>query len=275
VHKSKNLLAEFFIPALVLVGIVPTVSANGTILEIQDFDTENTIFDLPGNPLSPVDTISNSNQMFPLRVEGLVGQQPGGRTLPPFDGVNTDSKFGFGAGESLFDQGTPPIIDELVWTFRFTVPNQLEGKLIQKVDLSFDYIFLTQNQDKSGDLFDVQIDSFSILSLDPSQATTRERIQDNLNVYDFRTGSSGSENPYLNSSTDISRLRGQTVDLKFTLRNLDNMESLTSAISIDEIKLIAKPVPEPLTVIASGIAIGFGALCQREYAKKRGKINKK
>lgn len=28
-------------------------------------------------------------------------------------------------------------------------------------------------------------------------------------------------------------------------------------------------VPEPLTLIASGLAIGFGALCQREYSKKR------
>ena len=30
-----------------------------------------------------------------------------------------------------------------------------------------------------------------------------------------------------------------------------------------------KNVPEPLTLIASGLAIGFGALCQREYSKKR------
>jgi hypothetical protein len=30
-----------------------------------------------------------------------------------------------------------------------------------------------------------------------------------------------------------------------------------------------KNVPEPLTLIASGLALGFGALCQREYSKKR------
>ncbi|MDJ0575787.1 MAG: PEP-CTERM sorting domain-containing protein [Xenococcaceae cyanobacterium MO_234.B1] len=35
------------------------------------------------------------------------------------------------------------------------------------------------------------------------------------------------------------------------------------------VMFVTHKTPEPLTIIASGLAIGFGVLCQREYAKKR------
>jgi hypothetical protein len=36
-----------------------------------------------------------------------------------------------------------------------------------------------------------------------------------------------------------------------------------------DLRIVVITVPEPLTIVASGLALGFGFLCERRYAKKR------
>lgn len=60
--------------------------------------------------------------------------------------------------------------------------------------------------------------------------------------------------------------------LGITTSNFPNLVAFGTSTLADENPFTIRPVPEPLTILGSGIALGFGALMERKYSRKRKKI---
>ncbi|MEQ9620878.1 PEP-CTERM sorting domain-containing protein [Coleofasciculus chthonoplastes] len=138
-------------------------------------------------------------------------------------------------------------------------------------DFTLEYTGSTVNYNVGGTLlnstaFTEPIDTIYIRTKETANSNLR------LNIDSLNTFSAPSDN----DSDDVDYVLIEDISAPFTL---------TGTISFDwtgaspnrsnlayQIKVGTKPVPEPLTILGSGLALGFGALLKKESSRKQNKV---
>lgn len=88
---------------------------------------------------------------------------------------------------------------------------------------------------------------------------------DSLGSFSF----SGNSNNNADNSAKFIGLRSTAVDVDKLVFSTTNNDV---GFAINQLDTSSTPVPEPLTILGSGMALGFGALMKRQYSRKCNKI---
>lgn len=144
--------------------------------------------------------------------------------------------------------------------------------------LSFSFNFLTdEDVISSDDIFSKPnplFNDFAFLTIlfDGDSSGQIFKLADTFNSFQASDSLFISETGWLNYSTPLSHSGKYTVG--FGIADVGD-DGFSSGLLLKNIQYSARPnapVPEPLTILGSGLALGFGSLMKRQHGKKLKKI---
>ena len=232
---------------------------------------------------NPIGVPADSNPNIPSISPGVT-LGPGSA---PLDGVATGPLNGITYGPGAFGGNTGGSTGFVTSSFTFDVADtyQLVWEVADVSDTSTTSAFAIDNVTLNGsELYNFESGipggftvrgtvgtSGAVTNLAPTQGNSFAFLDTTGNAipaFDTVTGTEASRlisSPFTVRSGDVL-----SVDLAFLTQDGDAFQDYAiAAVTNDP---VPDPVPEPLTILGSGMALGFGALMKRQHSRKRQKI---